>query len=106
MSILNAPKAVYKAQQAKKQMEKIQAAGISDGVSILTNGLNDVVDVEIDIDMYRDILGESFDEEKMKKLLMKLAEGFKKASADAKKHLERELMASTSLDDLKGLLGG
>lgn len=103
MSLLNAPKAIYKAQQAKKQMSKIQAAGMADGVSILLNGLNDVVEIEIEETYVSDLLSQhGQNAAKVKDALQK---SIKNAFADAKKQLEKELVSSTSLEDLKELLG-
>ena len=103
MGITSAPKALYKAQQAKKRMSKIQAAGQSDSIAVLMNGLNEIEEVELNYEF----IAEEFDVDidKLKKLSEKLSKDIKKAFADAKKQIEQELISSTSLDDLKGLLG-
>ena len=103
MSLLNAPKAMYKAQQAKKQMSKIEVAGRNGNVSVLMNGLNDIVEVEIDKE---NLLGsDSISRDEFSKIANKLSEEFKKAVADAKKQLEKEIMNSSSMEDIKGMLG-
>jgi DNA-binding protein YbaB len=107
MGVLNVPKAVYKAQQAKKKMSKIQAAGKDEAVSILMNGLSEVAEVEIDSDdlmSYFD--GMDIDPKLVEKISKRLSKNFLKAYADAKKQIEKQLMSSASLDDLKEMLGG
>lgn len=103
MGITSAPKALYKAQQAKRKMSKIQAAGQSDSIAVLMNGLNELVEVELNYDF----IAEEFDIDidKIKKLSDKLSKDVKRAFADAKKQIEQELISSTSMEDLKGLLG-
>lgn len=98
MGVLDMPKAMYKAQQAKKKMQKIQVVGQHGSVSVLMNGLNDIVEIEINEDAFGD-------NEDMTTMLKRIAEDTKKAIADAKKALEKEMMNSANLDDIKEMLG-
>lgn len=103
MNVLGAPKAIYKAQQAKKKMSQLQAAGQSNSVAILLNGLNELVEVELNATALRDVLGDVSDD-KLQRLSEALSKDLKKAFADAKKQIEQLLMSSTSIEDLKELL--
>ncbi|MDQ6985887.1 MAG: hypothetical protein Q9M91_07875 [Candidatus Dojkabacteria bacterium] len=108
MGVLGVPKAIYKAQQAKKKMSQIQAAGKEGMVGVLLNGLNDIEEDEIDrIELKSELenLGVKTTEDQVDKLADLLEKQIKKAFAAAKKNLEKELISSTSLEDLKGLLG-
>ena len=100
---MNVPKAMYKAQQAKKQMSKIQVAGTSGSVSILMNGLNEIVEIEIDEEGLTD--SDTISRDEFEKILKKLKDQFKSAMSDAKKQLEKEMMNSANLDDIKEMLG-
>lgn len=97
------PKAMYKAQQAKKQMSKLEAAGSHGAVSVLMNGLNEIVEVEIDSENFLD--GDSISRNDFDKAMSEVQNSFKKAVADAKKQIEKQLMSSANLDDIKGMLG-
>ncbi|MCA9386420.1 YbaB/EbfC family nucleoid-associated protein [Candidatus Dojkabacteria bacterium] len=103
MGIMNVPKAMYKAQQAKKQMSKIQVAGTSGSVSILMNGLNEIVEIEIDEEGLTD--SDTISRDEFEKILKKLKDQFKNAMSDAKEQLEKEMMNSANLDDIKEMLG-
>jgi DNA-binding protein YbaB len=103
MGMLNMPKAMYKAQQAKKQMSKIEAAGAHGSVSVLMNGLNEIVEVEIDVEDMID--GETISKKDFEKAMSDVQNSFKKAVAEAKKRIEKEMMSSANLDDIKGMLG-
>lgn len=103
MGITSAPKALYKAQQAKKKMSQIQAAGQSETIAILMNGLNELEEIELNTSYISEEYG--IDSDTIAKLSDKLSKDIKKAFADAKKQIEQQLMSSTSLEDLKGLLG-
>ncbi len=103
MGVLDFPKAMYKAQQAKKKMSKIEVAGQDGAVSVLMNGLNEIVEVEIDSDVLTD--NDMISRDELERILKKLAEQFRKANADAKKQLEKEMMNSANLDDIKEMLG-
>lgn len=95
-----------KAMQAKNRMKKIQAAGQSDPVSVLLNGLNDVVEVEIDKDgMMRLLDGVQIDDAKVQQIIRKLKDSIKIAMNDAKKQLEKELVSNTNMDELREMLG-
>lgn len=100
---MDVPKAMYKAQQAKKKMSRIEVAGQNGAVSVLMNGLNEIVEVEIDDEELMD--SDSMSPEEFARAMKKLADQFKKAVADAKKQLEKEMMNSTSIDELKDMLG-
>jgi DNA-binding protein YbaB len=104
MNVLGAPKAIYKAQQAKKKMQQMQAAGQSGLVAVLLNGLNELVEVELNPAEVKNILGSSVSDEVLANLSAKLSEDLKKSFSQAKKQIEQLLMSSTSLDDLKDLL--
>jgi DNA-binding protein YbaB len=107
MGVLNVPKAVYKAQQAKKKMSKIQAAGKDEVISILMNGLSEVAEVEVDhIELMDYFEGLDIDPKLLEKISKRISKNFLKAYADAKKQIEKQLMSSASLDDLKEMLGG
>lgn len=103
---MDVPKALYKAQQAKGKMSKIQAAGKNGAVAVLLNGLSEVKEVEISIDELRELLGDSVSEQDLKIIAKQLSKQFKKALEDAKKALEKEMMNSADLDELKNLFGG
>ena len=103
MGIMNVPKAMYKAQQAKKQMSKIQVAGVDGEVSVLMNGLNEIVEIEIDEDALTD--SDSISRDEFERIIKNLKKQFKNAVADAKKQLEKEMMNSANLDDIKEMLG-
>ncbi len=105
MGVFNVPKALYKAQQAKNQMSKLKAAGQQGPVGILVNGLNEIVEVEIDVDSLSAMFEDSIPRNTLEKIANILSQSTKKAFADAKKQIEQELIKSTSLDDLKDLLG-
>lgn len=108
MGVFDVPKAVYKAKQAQKRMSKIQAAGKYGVVGILLNGLNNVEEVEIDAEALKEHFVEmeiAVTDEQIEKLAKRLEEQTKKAFEAARKSLEKELINSTSLDDLKGMLG-
>ncbi|MCA9381244.1 YbaB/EbfC family nucleoid-associated protein [Candidatus Dojkabacteria bacterium] len=100
---MNVPKAMYKAQQAKKQMSKIQVAGVDGEVSVLMNGLNEIVEIEIDEDALTD--SDSISRDEFERIIKNLKKQFKNAVADAKKQLEKEMMNSANLDDIKEMLG-
>ncbi len=91
MGVFDVPKALYKAQQAKSKMGKIQVAGKEGAVAVLLNGLSEVKEVEIDIEILKEEFPE-LTEDQLKKLAKLLAKQFKKALADGKKSLEKELM--------------
>ena len=103
MSVLSAPKALYKAQQAKKKMPQIQAASEGDVIAILLNGLNEIVETEVDVNAIATEFG--LDTAVVQRLGEKISNDIKKAFADAKEQIEQQLISSTSLEDLKGLLG-
>ncbi len=105
MNILNVPKAVYKAQQAKKKMSQIQVAGVSGNLSLLVNGLNEIEEIEVDYEALKNELNLDIDDEVIKQIVKNITKNAKSAFADARKQLEKELMNSTNLDDLKSLLG-
>lgn len=106
MGVLNVPKALYKAQQAKKKMSKIEAAGKDESVVVVMNGLSELSDVDFDMDEFKTLFPENtLSDSQIEEISKKLSKNFKKAFEDAKKQIEKELMSSTSLDDLKGLLG-
>ena len=100
---MNVPKAMYKAQQAKKQMSKIQVAGVDGEVSVLMNGLNEIVEIEIDEDALTD--SDSISRDEFERIIKNLKKQFKNAVADEKKQLEKEMMNSANLDDIKEMLG-
>lgn len=107
MGLMDNVSMMRKAMQAKNRMKNIQAAGQSDPVSVLLNGLNDVVEVEIDKDGFLRLLeGASVDEATLNKIIKKLKESIKTAMNDAKKQLEKELVSSTNMDELRSMLGG
>lgn len=101
MGMLDVPKALYKAQQAKKRMEKIRAAGAEGAVSVLMNGLGEIEEVEIDRALFAELIQKDSND-----AASTLEDQIKKAIAKAKKELEKQLMSSTDLNDLKSLLGG
>lgn len=103
MGMLDIPKAVYKAQQTKKKMSKIQAAGRNGAVSMLVNGLNDIDEVEINVEVLAGMFPD-MPESELQKLAEELANSIKKAFADAKKQIEKKLVESTNMDDLRDLL--
>lgn len=99
------PKAIYKAQQAKKKMAQIEVVGVSETVNILINGINEVLEVDVNTESMRSQFP-TMSNEDLEKLVKKLKEDIKAAINDGKKKLEKELMNSANLDELKGLLGG
>lgn len=99
------PKAMYKANQAKKRMAKIQAAGKSGIIGVLVNGLSEVDDVEVDREELKLLLGIE-DDEVVERVAKAIEKDIKEALNAAKKNLEKELIKNTNLDELKGLLGG
>ena len=106
MNMFNMPKAMYKAQQAKNKMAKIQAVGRDESVSILINGLSEIEEIEVDIEQLANQLGLDVSEENIRKIVEMVVKNTKKAIADAKKQLEKELINSTDMEELKSLLGG
>ena len=107
MDISKLPKvgtAMYKAYQAKKQMERIKAAGKSEYVSVMFNGANELEAVELDRSLLADLL-DGVEKQLVDKLANDLEKNIKKAFDIAKKNLEKELSTSLSIDDVKGLLG-
>lgn len=104
MGLMDNVSMMRKAMQAKNRMKKIQAAGQSDLVSVLINGLNDIVEVEIDKDALSAILT-TIDEATLQQLIRKLKESIKQSMNDAKKQLEKELVSNTSMDELRDMLG-
>lgn len=102
MNILGVPRAIQKANQAKKQMQAIQSLGQSGAVNLLLNGINEIEEVEIDQGFLMQ-LGLSSDISE--KLARKLAEDIKKSYANAKKDIEKKIVQNTSIDDLRELLG-
>lgn len=106
MGVLNVPKALYKAQQAKKRMSKIEAAGKDESVVIVMNGLSEITEVDFEMEEFKSLFADKgLSDSQIEEISKKLSKNFKKAFEDAKKQIEKELMSSTSLDDLKGLLG-
>ncbi len=106
MGMLNIPKAVYKAQQAKNKMSKIEAAGKDEAVIIVLNGLNEITNVDFDVDELKNTFKSSdISDIDLEALMKKLSKNIKKSFQDAKKQIEKELISSTSIDDLKNLLG-
>lgn len=103
MGILGIPKAIQKANAAKKQMQSIQSLGQSGDISILLNGINEIEEIEIESNKFIQDFGLSKDQ--ASRIARKLAEDFKKAYADAKKQIEKKIVQNTSIDDLKELLG-
>lgn len=102
MNILGVPRAIQKANQAKKQMQAIQALGQSGAVNILLNGINEIEEVEIDQSLLVQ-LGLSSDI--AEKLARKLSDDIKKSYSSAKKDIEKKIVQNTSIDDLRELLG-
>lgn len=105
MGVLDMAKMAQKAMQAKKQMSKINAAGKSGSLGVLIDGLYSVVEVEINKDELRKELGFEIDDRSLQKIVDVFKKNTKNAFNDSKKALEKELASSTSLDDLKNLLG-
>lgn len=103
MGILGIPKAIQKANAAKKQMQSIQSLGQSGVVSILLNGINEIEEIEIESNML--IQGFGLNEDQAVRIAKRIAEDFKKSYADAKKQIEKKIVQNTSIDDLKELLG-
>lgn len=104
MGVFDMAKMASKAMQARKAMNKVQAAGQSGLVGLVINGLYSVVDIEInEDDLLNRIAGKS-PEEAARETANSLKKDFKNAVEDAKKQLEKELSASTSLEDLKSML--
>ncbi len=107
MGVLDIPKAVYKAQQAKKKMSKMEVVGTSEFLDILVNGINEVKDAEINKAKLKETFADfNLSDDFFEKLAKLLASSIKDAFNDSKKKLEKELMNSTDLEELKGLLGG
>ena len=105
MGVTDIPKAIYKAQQAKKKMSKLQAAGRDGLVSILLNGLNEIEEAEVSVELIMEMFPE-IDVKVAKKLAEELNKNIKKSFADAKKQIERQLIESTNMEDLRDLLSG
>lgn len=105
MGVTDIPKAIYKAQQAKKKMSQLQAASRDGVVSILLNGLNEIEEVEISAELIMEMFP-ALDAKDAKKLADELSKNIKKSFADAKKQIEKQLIESTNMDDLKELLSG
>jgi len=105
MGVFDAPKALYKAQQAKNQMKKVEAASKEGAVAVLLNGLNEITEVEMDIEELGSYTNDKLSEMELNQLANKLSKDVKKAVASAKKELEKELVKNTNIEDLKGLLG-
>jgi DNA-binding protein YbaB len=103
MGILGIPKAIQKANAAKKQMQSIQSLGQSGVVSILLNGINEIEEIEIESNML--IQGFGLNEDQAVRIAKRIAEDLKKSYADAKKQIEKKIVQNTSIDDLKELLG-
>lgn len=104
MGVLDLPKLALKARQMQSKMQNTKAAGKSGNISLIVNGLYSIVDFEADIDE----IAKKFkieDKEMLKKLIAELMNDVKKAQEDAKKHLEKQMAQSSTLDDLKGMLG-
>lgn len=105
MGVLDIPKMIAKANEARKKAKQVKAAGTAGSVSILIDGLMDWVEEEVneeDILQRVGATGESA--EKVKKTIKVLRDDFKNAFKDAKKHLEKEMQSSISQDDIKDLL--
>lgn len=99
-------KQLYKARQAQKQMSKIKAAGQAGFLAILINGTNEVTDAEVNRKaLAEELLEFQLDEKLIEKLAKKVEEYVKKAANSAKKNLEKEMMNSANLEELRGMLG-
>jgi DNA-binding protein YbaB len=107
MGVLDMAKAMQKAQATKSKMSKLQAAGTSNMVSILLNGLSELVEVEIDTAKLKtnpSIASSGLSDRQISDICDLLANDLKKAYIDAKKEVERLIMSTTSIDDLKDML--
>lgn len=91
-------KMIRKAQQTRKTMSKIMAAGKSksQNTTILLNGLTEIEDIE-----FGDLLFADGNKEALKQQIKKeVIEAFK----DAKKNLETQLSQSMDLDSIRDML--
>lgn len=102
MNILGIPRAIQKANQAKKQMQAIQSLGESGAVRLLLNGINEIEEVEIDQGF---LMQFGLSSDISEKLARQLAEDIKKSYTNAKKDIEKKIVQNTSIDDLRELLG-
>ena len=106
MGIMDTAKMVNQARKAKKKMEQVEAVGKSGSAAVLINGLYEISDIEFDIEELVNSLGASLSQDEVEKIVNQVKKDMQKAMKNAKKQLEKELASMTSLDDLKGLLGG
>ncbi len=106
MGVFDVAKAMNNARKMKNQMSKIQAAGKGGMISMLLNGVNDLDEVEVNRDelyAYLEPLGVSRDTSD--KLAKRLEDNIKEAYGNTKKNLEKEMVKSANMDDLKSMLG-
>lgn len=94
---------MQQAMQARKKMQQIKAVGSSGVIKgVVIDGLYNVVAVEVDKEVLKSKT--SLNEEQASKVAEIFEKDIKNSMDDAKKHLEKEMSQSTSLEDLKGML--
>lgn len=97
-------KMAQKAMKARSAMSKIKAAGKNGSLAMAIDGLYNVTDVEVDKETLKSEIGYEIEDRVLEKVINVFKNNIKRASADTKKALEKELQNNTSMDDLKSML--
>lgn len=94
MGMMDTAKMVRKAMQAKSQMQKITAVGRSKSgkTAVLINGLNDVLELEIDPTLISN--------QNVNEVEIDVIEAFK----DARKNLEKTMADGLNMEDIRDML--
>lgn len=99
-------KLAKKAMDARKKMSALTAAGVSNSVGVLVNGLYEVLQVEINKEELTSRLPflTKLGDDDLNILLKRIEKDFLEAHKSARQELEKQLSQNTNIDDLKGLL--
>ncbi len=103
MGVLDLPKLALKARKMQNQMQATKSVGKSGVIALIINGVYSVVEIEPDYEELKKRFP-NIPEDSLKKLVTTITNDTKKAVEDAKTQLQKEMAASTNLDDLRGML--
>jgi len=107
MGVFDMAKLAKKAMDAKRKMSNLTAVGVSGAVSVLINGLYEILEVQVD----KSVLNSLYDPKRIsdsKELVElvseKLTNDFQASFKSARVSLEKEMANSANIEDIKGLL--
>ncbi|MEP7103509.1 MAG: hypothetical protein ABI721_02245 [Candidatus Dojkabacteria bacterium] len=105
MGMIDQAKMVQKAMQARNSMSAVKAVGKGGSLGVIFNGLYATKEAKVIRSELKEELGIE-DNKLIEKIARLIEKNVVNANEDARKSLEKELSANTSMDKIKEMLSG